>query len=141
MYKLGGTASLAKKLNSDKSRGFHRDFPIEKRREEFGANYVAPPPEPSYCQLLFDGLEDTTVIMLICSAVVSLILGLGVERDFDHGKSLNLHCLSTLYIHTSKVNICFKGGSKDVLSWCLFSSFSTSRQGQTTPKLKSFAVR
>ena len=86
MKSFGGAGSLAKKLNSDRVTGFHRDFPIAKRREEFGANYVAPPPEPSYCQLLADGLQDTTIIMLICSSVVSLVLGLGVERDFEHGR-------------------------------------------------------
>lgn len=76
---------MATKLNSDASTGFHKDFPIEQRRKEYGANYVAPPPETTYCELIWAGLQDTTLIMLLVSAVISLILGLGVEKDFDHG--------------------------------------------------------
>lgn len=58
---------------------------LEYRRVRYGSNALPLPPKPSLWALVWAGLEDPTIVMLLCSAAASLILGLGVERDFESG--------------------------------------------------------
>ncbi|GBG29686.1 Calcium-transporting ATPase [Hondaea fermentalgiana] len=83
---FGGTKGVANALGcDDPSRGLGENFDYEDQREKYGSNAVELPPKPNFCMLLYEGLQDMTIIMLIASAIVSLILGLAVERDFQHG--------------------------------------------------------
>lgn len=81
-----GTKGVAKAVKcEDTSRGLGKNFDFEHQREKFGSNGIELPPKPNFFALLYEGLQDLTILMLIASAIVSLILGLGVERDFQHG--------------------------------------------------------
>jgi len=57
----------------------------EKQCEVYGSNELPLPPKPSLFELCLESSEDPTIIMLVASAIISLILGLGIERDFEHG--------------------------------------------------------
>ena len=59
---------------------------IAARKEHFGANYFEPKKQPTYCELIWEGMQDPTVIMLIICAVVSAItefVDVGCEEDDD----------------------------------------------------------
>lgn len=58
---------------------------IDSLRSTYGSNALPLPPKPNLLQLMMGALEDPTMIMLLASAVVSLVLGLGIERDFEKG--------------------------------------------------------
>eukprot|EP00529_Nitzschia_sp_RCC80_P007988 CAMPEP_0113493674 /NCGR_PEP_ID=MMETSP0014_2-20120614/28713_1 /TAXON_ID=2857 /ORGANISM="Nitzschia sp." /LENGTH=1331 /DNA_ID=CAMNT_0000387543 /DNA_START=245 /DNA_END=4238 /DNA_ORIENTATION=+ /assembly_acc=CAM_ASM_000159 len=58
---------------------------IDGLRSTYGSNALPLPPKPNLFELMMGALEDPTMIMLLASAVVSLILGLGIERDFEKG--------------------------------------------------------
>lgn len=46
----------------------------EERKQVFGINKIEPPPPTPFWRLMLDALNDTTMIILLVSAVVSLIL-------------------------------------------------------------------
>lgn len=54
---------------------------IEERKQLFGINKIEPPPPTPFWRLMLNALKDTTMIILIVSAVVSLILTLVFPQD------------------------------------------------------------
>jgi len=85
---FGGIAGLASAVGcNDLKSGLASDDGalLRAQRERYGSNALPLPPAPSLWVLLLAALEDPTMLMLLASAVVSLILGLGVERDFETG--------------------------------------------------------
>jgi len=79
---LGGTRLLAGRLDcKDIVQGLPEDFDFENRRKEFGYNEIEKQKVPSYLSLIWDGLQDVIMLMLIAAAIVSLILGLAFEQD------------------------------------------------------------
>lgn len=77
LRKLGGIAGVLKKIGVDPELGLPNDeAALEKRREMFGSNSM-PTPEPnSWIGLFIETFQDTTVIILCVSAIVSLIVGI-----------------------------------------------------------------
>lgn len=59
---------------------YHSESEIERMKRLYGKNYIDPEPLPSYLSLLWDGIQDVTLIMLICAAIASLILDLGFQK-------------------------------------------------------------
>ncbi len=53
----------------------------------YGRNYIELPPLTPYWYLLWEGLQDVTLLMLIAAAVVSLILGLAVPHGENSDSS------------------------------------------------------
>ncbi|RWS22067.1 plasma membrane calcium-transporting ATPase 2-like protein, partial [Leptotrombidium deliense] len=49
---------------------------LEDRRIEFGSNLIPPKPPKTFLQLVFEALQDVTLIILEVAAVISLILSL-----------------------------------------------------------------
>uniref|UniRef100_A0A7S2R848 P-type Ca(2+) transporter n=1 Tax=Mucochytrium quahogii TaxID=96639 RepID=A0A7S2R848_9STRA len=81
-----GVPGLARALgNEDLSSGLPLGFDFQAQKERYGCNVLELPPAPSYCGLIYEGLQDATLVMLMCSAVVSLFLGLVIEKDYTHG--------------------------------------------------------
>ncbi|KAH9249888.1 hypothetical protein BASA81_012379 [Batrachochytrium salamandrivorans] len=78
-----GADNLGRALgNSDLALGLDESQPaIAANREKFGANYLDPPPIPSYLSLVWEGMQDLTMIMLMVAGIVSFALGLGFEED------------------------------------------------------------
>lgn len=72
---LGGPNDVLNLLESDAHDGISTSS-VELRQNHFGRNYVASAPPPTFLSLLIDSVvEDTTVQILIVSAVVSLAVG------------------------------------------------------------------
>lgn len=81
-----GPAGLAAALLSDPANGLEdSQIQLVERQQQFGKNYLEPPALDSYFDLILAGLEDPTIIMLMASAIVSLILELGIAQDYGHG--------------------------------------------------------
>lgn len=70
---FGGTTGLAQKLQTDFNAGIVGDESDLKRRvDTFGKNQIPPKPPKSIFQLAFEAIQDTTLIMLIICAVISI---------------------------------------------------------------------
>jgi len=79
---FGGVLGLGKLLGvEDLTKGLPKDFNFEKNAIRFGKNQLEPPPMPSYLWLIWEGLQDVTLIMLLAAALVSFVLGVGFEED------------------------------------------------------------
>jgi len=74
---FGGTAKLLKVLNCNLERGLLLDErQIEQRREEFGKNEFDEPESESWLSLFLECFTDSTVIVLMVAAFISLAVGL-----------------------------------------------------------------
>ncbi len=60
---------------------YHSESEIERIKRKYGENYIDPEPLPSYHSLLWDGIQDVTLIMLICAVVACLIVDVGFQRN------------------------------------------------------------
>eukprot|EP01113_Clastostelium_recurvatum_P039552 TRINITY_DN604_c0_g2_i2.p1 TRINITY_DN604_c0_g2~~TRINITY_DN604_c0_g2_i2.p1 ORF type:complete len:1017 (-),score=417.27 TRINITY_DN604_c0_g2_i2:124-3174(-) len=77
--KLGGIQGLASGLGVNLAQGIAASEAENKfatRREKYGINQVPPPPPVTLFELIWEGLQDKTLVMLCIAAVVSLILGI-----------------------------------------------------------------
>jgi len=84
LNKHGQVQGLARKLGTDLQTGLTsaNQADIDNRIKQFGRNEIPPkPPKPFYL-LMWEALQDTTLIILIVSAAVSLLL------SFYHDDSL-----------------------------------------------------
>jgi P-type Ca2+ transporter type 2B len=85
---FGGVKGLAKCLGTDTEKGIlasgNEEF--SKRRGKYGANYVELPPLKSYMELVMEAfVEDAIIQMLLAAAIVSLLIGLVVEQNWETG--------------------------------------------------------
>jgi len=72
---LGGCSEVARKLNTSVSAGLSGDrSDLEHRRDVFGSNTIPPKPPKTFLQLVWEALQDVTLIILQVAAVVSLAL-------------------------------------------------------------------
>lgn len=58
---------------------------LEHRRKTFGSNVIPPKPPKSFLQLVWEALQDVTLIILIVAAIVSL--GLSFYKPPSNGKT------------------------------------------------------
>lgn len=65
---------------------------IEHRRETFGSNTIPPKPPKTFLQLVWEALQDVTLIILEVAALVSL--GLSFYSPQDEGESKYARSLS-----------------------------------------------
>eukprot|EP00163_Fabomonas_tropica_P031112 TRINITY_DN728_c0_g1_i2.p1 TRINITY_DN728_c0_g1~~TRINITY_DN728_c0_g1_i2.p1 ORF type:complete len:1060 (-),score=249.55 TRINITY_DN728_c0_g1_i2:81-3260(-) len=72
--------TLASKLQVNLDQGLATSSDLKGRRNALGSNRIPPPPITSLLQLVWQVLQDFTLIMLIVSACVSLTLGYAFER-------------------------------------------------------------
>jgi len=79
---LGGGPGLAARLGcSVVASGLPATFDFKQQRVLYGKNELALPRAPSYLGLVFDGLHDATILMLIAAAIVSLVIAIKFEPD------------------------------------------------------------
>ncbi|XP_043837002.1 plasma membrane calcium-transporting ATPase 2-like [Dromiciops gliroides] len=72
---FGGVSRLCLLLQTDPELGLHSDpGELSRRREQFGTNEVPKPRSRYFLELVWDALQDTTLIFLEVAAVVSLAL-------------------------------------------------------------------
>jgi Ca2+-transporting ATPase len=77
---LGGADELAHRLGTNAETGL-RATQVTASREKFGRNEFPESPMSSYLELLFGALSDTTLIILMLAAAVSLIIGCATELE------------------------------------------------------------
>ncbi|KAK4018212.1 hypothetical protein OUZ56_000280 [Daphnia magna] len=90
----GGVQELCKKLYTSPTEGLSGSpKDIEHRRETFGSNTIPPKPPKTFWRLVWEALQDVTLIILEVAAIVSLLLSfipssgedeLGHEEDKSH---------------------------------------------------------
>ena len=62
-------------LQSDVTHGLPAESNLEERAQHFGRNWMPVPDPKTWLELFIDSFEDTTLIILIVSAIVSLAVG------------------------------------------------------------------
>ncbi|KAK7398878.1 hypothetical protein VNO78_10052 [Psophocarpus tetragonolobus] len=94
LSQLGGIKELATLLETDIKRGIpdNKDH-IDKRKRAFGVNmFSKPPPKPFHCFVL-ESFQDTTIIILLLCALLSLAFGMkqhGWKEGWYDGGSIIL---------------------------------------------------
>ena len=83
LKELGGTSVLLSELSSSIETGLNADT-VLKNRAMFGENIFPESPMDSYLDLLLGALNDTTLIVLLFAAIVSLIIGI-ITEGLAHG--------------------------------------------------------
>ena len=85
MRDFGGVEGIMDKLYTSADRGLSGSkADVDHRRETFGSNVIPPKPPKTFFQLVFEAVQDITLIILIVSAVVSLALSFyKPEEDED----------------------------------------------------------
>ncbi|KAK0168934.1 hypothetical protein PV327_002690 [Microctonus hyperodae] len=79
---LGGVQEICKKLYTSPSDGLSGSAAdIQHRREAFGSNVIPPKPPKTFLQLVWEALQDVTLIILEIAALVSL--GLSFYQPAD----------------------------------------------------------
>ncbi|CAG5132883.1 unnamed protein product, partial [Candidula unifasciata] len=68
---FGGVQELCKLLKTSPTLGLD-ETDIELRRKVFGCNVIPPKPPKSFFQLVWEALQDVTLIILIVAAIISL---------------------------------------------------------------------
>jgi magnesium-transporting ATPase (P-type) len=87
---IGGVESLLSSLNSSQQQGLSSES-VQKMREVFGRNAFPESPMKSFFSLFFEALQDTTLLILIVAAIVSLIIGIwqhGAEEGWIEGGAI-----------------------------------------------------
>jgi Ca2+ transporting ATPase len=75
IHELGGTQEVCKKLYTSPSEGLSgSQVDLDHRRETFGSNSIPPKPPKTFLQLVWEALQDITLIILEVAAIVSLLL-------------------------------------------------------------------
>lgn len=69
---IGGPPALAEMLDSNISKGLPAGDDLELRAAKFGRNWMPVPDPKTWVQLFIESFDDTTLIILIVSAIVSL---------------------------------------------------------------------
>jgi Ca2+-transporting ATPase len=74
---FGGVNQLVVVLESDVKHGIYgSDADVIRRRNFFGANKYQKPPPRSFLSFVIEALKDTTIIILLACAVLSLVFGI-----------------------------------------------------------------
>ncbi|VDM62792.1 unnamed protein product [Angiostrongylus costaricensis] len=70
-----GITGLCERLKTDPNNGIpNTSTELERRRAVFGANEIPPHPPKCFLQLVWEALQDVTLVILLVSAIVSLAL-------------------------------------------------------------------
>ncbi|EAT42936.1 AAEL005561-PA [Aedes aegypti] len=80
----GGVHEICKKLYTHPNDGLSGSkADIEHRRETFGSNTIPPKPPKSFLMLVWEALQDVTLIILEIAAIISLLLSFYQPADDD----------------------------------------------------------
>lgn len=89
---LGGVQEICKKLYTSPSEGLSgSQVDLEHRRETFGSNSIPPKPPKTFLQLVWEALQDITLIILEVAAIVSLGLSFYTPPQGDHTEDETSH--------------------------------------------------
>ncbi|XP_055594885.1 plasma membrane calcium-transporting ATPase 1-like isoform X5 [Uranotaenia lowii] len=80
----GGVHEICRKLYTSQNEGLSGSkADIEHRRETFGSNIIPPKPPKAFLTLVWEALQDVTLIILEIAAVISLLLSFYQPADDD----------------------------------------------------------
>ncbi|XP_058829245.1 plasma membrane calcium-transporting ATPase 1 isoform X2 [Topomyia yanbarensis] len=80
----GGVHEICRKLYTSPNEGLSGSkADIEHRRETFGSNIIPPKPPKSFLTLVWEALQDVTLIILEIAAIISLLLSFYQPADED----------------------------------------------------------
>uniref|UniRef100_A0A7E4UN35 Calcium-transporting ATPase n=1 Tax=Panagrellus redivivus TaxID=6233 RepID=A0A7E4UN35_PANRE len=86
----GSVEGLCAKLRTDPSTGIpNNPEELERRRAVFGANEIPPHPPKSFLTLVWEALQDVTLVILLVSALVSLALSFYRPSDDGSGAGVD----------------------------------------------------
>lgn len=99
IQEIGGVQELCKKLYTSPNEGLSGSrIDIEHRRETFGSNIIPPKPPKTFLQLVWEALQDVTLIILEVAALVSLGLSFyNPESEEDRKYWIDYSLLFLLY--------------------------------------------
>ena len=106
LNKHGQVAGLMKKLKTNPQTGLSTDNKQDllNRATQFGKNEIPAKPPKSFFFLMWEAGQDTTLIILICSAAISLILSFfHIEDKRDIGEEVLK--ISKFLLLTGKIKI------------------------------------
>ena len=83
LQKIDGTAGLLKAFGTDPDKGL-TTAQVEASREQYGENVFPEAPLKTYLEFLLDTFNDTTLLVLLVAACVSLVVGI-VEEGTETG--------------------------------------------------------
>ncbi|PVD24236.1 hypothetical protein C0Q70_14706 [Pomacea canaliculata] len=70
--KYGGVLEMCRKLRTSPTEGLTGDLDREARLEAFGSNIIPPKPPKSFMRLVWEALQDVTLLILLVAALISL---------------------------------------------------------------------
>uniref|UniRef100_A0A182JW71 Calcium-transporting ATPase n=1 Tax=Anopheles christyi TaxID=43041 RepID=A0A182JW71_9DIPT len=80
----GGVGDICRKLYTSPNEGLSgSQADIDHRRETFGSNIIPPKPPKSFLTLVWEALQDVTLIILEIAAIISLLLSFYQPADDD----------------------------------------------------------
>ncbi|XP_076220511.1 plasma membrane calcium-transporting ATPase 3 isoform X6 [Nomia melanderi] len=86
----GGVQEICKKLYTSPSEGLSGSAAdIQHRRDTFGSNLIPPKPPKTFLQLVWEALQDVTLIILEVAALVSLGLSFYQPADEEETPSID----------------------------------------------------
>ena len=92
LSKLGGVKQIAAGLETDEKDGISaNEADLAHRIDVFGANRYQKPPTKSFLSFVFEAFNDTTIIILLVCAILSLGFGIkqhGIEYGWYDGGSI-----------------------------------------------------
>jgi hypothetical protein len=72
---LGGVQAIARGLGSSPKRGLTGSDGLQ-RKKKYGANVVERADPPSFLELFMDSMQDTTILILLAAAAISILLSI-----------------------------------------------------------------
>lgn len=115
LEKHGHFEGIAKKLKSNLTGGLSSSNTqdLDERRAQFGKNEIPPkPPKPFYL-LMWEALQDTTLIILIVCSIISLVLSLlfhqeeELDEEFSASKEPNVEWIEGVAILVAVLVVVF----------------------------------
>ncbi len=115
LNKHGRFEGLAKKLRTNLSKGLtsSNTQDLEARRAQYGRNEIPPKPPKPFWMLMWEALQDTTLIILIVCAIISLVLSVlfhsenKLDEEYSATKEPNVEWIEGLAILVAVVVVVF----------------------------------
>eukprot|EP00753_Platysulcus_tardus_P017632 PLAT6452.2.p1 GENE.PLAT6452.2~~PLAT6452.2.p1 ORF type:complete len:1197 (+),score=723.54 PLAT6452.2:25-3591(+) len=101
LEEFGGVRGVAEKIGSDLVAGLSSTEDFAERERVFGSNATEEAEPATYWDLIWEGLHDFTLVLLIVAAVVSIVLGIiteGPEEGWYEGVAILLAVVLVLNV-------------------------------------------
>ncbi|CAM9811422.1 unnamed protein product [Heterosigma akashiwo] len=100
---LGGLQQIAANLGVDLSHGLTEEQVLEKMEQRFGKNFLPSPPMKGLLRLFIEAFNDTTLLVLMVAAIVSLFVGVfgeedGREKGWIEGTAILMACFIVSWV-------------------------------------------